>query len=453
MLEDQLPLGLTFDDVLLMPAYSEVLPSEVDLHARLTRSLTLNIPILAAAMDTVTESRTAICLAREGGIGIIHKNMSIEQQAIEVTRVKKSESGMIVDPVTISPDKTIKDALAIMDHYHISGVPVTSRGKLAGILTHRDLRFESDLSRKIKELMTAKDLVTVSEEVSLEQAKVILHKHRIEKLLVVNDDNELIGLITTKDIEKARQFPRAAKDKKGRLLVGAAVGTGRDRAERVEALVKAGVDVIVVDTAHGESKNVIETVKAVKRSHPDLQVVAGNIARPSAVRRLAEAGADAVKVGIGPGSICTTRVVAGVGVPQLTAIAECAKAAAEFDIPVIADGRREVQRRSGEGHRGRRRYGDARLHVRRHRRIPRRYHHVPGPLLQSLSRHGVHLGHDAGLERPLLPGRRQRRAQAGARGHRRARALQGQPVGGSSISSWAACARAWATRAAIPSSG
>ncbi len=338
MLEDQLPLGLTFDDVLLMPAYSEVLPSEVNLTARLTRTLTINIPILSAAMDTVTESRTAICLAREGGIGIIHKNMSVEQQAIEVTRVKKSESGMIVDPVTISPEKTIKDALAIMDHYHISGVPVTVRRKLVGILTHRDLRFEKNLTRKVKEMMTSKNLITVSGEVSLEEAKVILHKHRIEKLLVVNDKQELIGLITTKDIEKARRFPNAAKDKKGRLLVGAAVGTGKDRAERVKALVKAGVDVIVLDTAHGDSKNVITALKSIKRSYPKMQVIAGNIARPEAVERLVKAGVDAVKVGIGPGSICTTRVVAGVGVPQLTAIAECSKVAAKYDVPVIADG-------------------------------------------------------------------------------------------------------------------
>ena len=338
MLDESIPLGLTFDDVLLMPAYSEVLPYDTVLSTRLTRRINLNLPLLSAAMDSVTESRSAICMAREGGIGIIHKNMSIEEQALQVQQVKKSESGMIVDPVTISPEKTIKDALAIMDRYHISGVPVTVRRKLVGILTHRDLRFESNLNRKVKELMTSKNLITVTEEVSLEEAKVILHKHRIEKLLVVDKKQMLTGLITTKDIEKARQYPNAAKDSKGRLLVGAAVGTGEDRKERAEELLNAGVDVIVVDTAHGNSRNVIETVRELKNKAPLSQIIAGNIATGDAAERLIDAGADAVKVGIGPGSICTTRIVAGVGVPQITAIDSVKKACELFGVPVIADG-------------------------------------------------------------------------------------------------------------------
>jgi IMP dehydrogenase len=338
MYEANPPLGLTFDDVLLQPVYSEILPSQVKLRTRLTRTINLNIPILTAAMDTVTESRTAISMAREGGIGIIHKNMTIENQAVEVLKVKKSESGMIVDPVTISPEKTIREALAIMDLYHISGVPVTVRKKLVGILTHRDLRFESKLTRKVKELMTSKNLITVTENVDLEEAKVILHRHRIEKLLVVDKANNLIGLITTKDIEKARQYPQAAKDKAGRLLCGAAVGTGADRDERVKALVKAGADVIVVDTAHGNSKGVIDSVKSIKRTYPHIQVIAGNIATPDGAERLIKAGADAVKVGIGPGSICTTRIVAGVGVPQITAIGTCAEMCKKYDVPLIADG-------------------------------------------------------------------------------------------------------------------
>lgn len=338
MLDKIVPLGLTFDDVLLQPAYSEVLPKNVTLKARLTRNLNLNIPILSAAMDSVTEARTAISMAREGGIGIIHKNMDIETQAMEVIRVKKSESGMIIDPVTISPNKTIKDALAIMDRFHISGVPVTVRKKLVGILTHRDLRFESKLTRKISELMTSKNLITVTESVSLEEAKVILHKHRIEKLLVVDKKNNLIGLITTKDIEKARKYPHAAKDDKGRLLVGAAIGTGADRDQRAQALVKAGVDVLVVDTAHGNSLGVIEAVKAIKKKFKNVQVIAGNVATADGAERLIKAGADGIKVGIGPGSICTTRIVAGVGVPQVTAIADCSEVGKKYGVPIIADG-------------------------------------------------------------------------------------------------------------------
>ena len=338
MPDDHLPLGLTFDDVLLLPAYSEVLPAEVDLHSRLTRNIGLNIPLVSAAMDTVTESRTAICMAREGGVGIVHKNLPIEVQATEVFKVKKSESGMIVDPVTISPEKTIKDALAIMDRYRISGVPVTRRNKLIGILTHRDLRFEDKLQRRVKELMTADKLVTVTEEVSLEEARKILHKHRIEKLPVVDGKGNLIGLITSKDIEKAQKFPQAVKDSKGRLLVGAAVGPGEDRDRRVAALAQAGVDIFVVDTAHGNSKSVVESVRAIKKAHPEIDVIAGNVAAADGAERLIKAGADGVKVGIGPGSICTTRVVAGVGVPQITAISDCAKVCRAHDVPLIADG-------------------------------------------------------------------------------------------------------------------
>ncbi len=338
MLSNNLMEGLTFDDVLLMPAYSELLPSDVDLSTHLTQSLVLNRPFLSAAMDTVTEARTAITMAREGGVGIIHKNMSIEAQAREVSRVKKSESGMIVSPVTIGPSKSIKEALDIMEMYHISGVPVTVRRKLVGILTNRDLRFETNLSRKVNELMTSENLITVDETVGLEEAKVLLHKHRIEKLPVVDAKGNLVGLITTKDIEKAVQYPDAAKDGHGRLLAGAAIGVGGDRAERVAELVANDVDVICIDSAHGNSKNVVMAVEKTKAEHPHLQVVAGNIATGDAAQRLIDAGADAVKVGIGPGSICTTRIVAGVGMPQITAIHEVSKVAGQYKIPVIADG-------------------------------------------------------------------------------------------------------------------
>lgn len=338
MFDENLKLGLTYDDVLLQPAYSEVLPAQVNLTAQLTRNISLNIPIVSAAMDSVTESLTAISLAREGGIGIIHKNMSVESQAIEVVKVKKSESGMIVDPVTISPEHTIRDALAMMEQYNISGVPVTLGKKLVGILTHRDLRFESHLDRLVKELMTSENLVTVKENVALEEAKVILHKHRIEKLLVVDKQGDLIGLITTKDIEKARKYPCAAKDGKGRLLVGAAVGAASDFLDRADALVDSGVDVLVVDTAHGNSKGVIDAVRSLKKTHPGVDVVAGNVATTDGAERLIAAGADGIKVGIGPGSICTTRVVAGVGVPQITAVADCSKICAKHGIPIIADG-------------------------------------------------------------------------------------------------------------------
>ncbi|MBP1685255.1 MAG: guaB [Deltaproteobacteria bacterium] len=330
--------GLTFDDVLLVPARSDFLPREADPGTQLTRQIRLNIPLISAAMDTVTESRTAIAMAQEGGIGAIHRNLPIEQQALEVEKVKKSESGMILDPVTVDPDQRIVDALEIMGRYRISGLPVTQGGKLVGILTNRDLRFEKRLDRKVREVMTRENLITGRPGIGLEEAKEILHANRIEKLLIVDSENHLKGLITVKDIQKAAQFPNACKDHLGRLRVAAAVGTGDDRTERVSALVRAGADALVIDTAHGHSANVIETLQEIKRSHPTIEVVAGNVATEEGARELARAGADAIKVGMGPASICTTRVVSGVGVPQLTAVADCARVARDYGIPVIADG-------------------------------------------------------------------------------------------------------------------
>jgi len=330
--------SLTFDDVILSPSYSEILPSEADVQTQLTKEITLNIPLVSAAMDTVTESELAISIARQGGIGIIHRNLSPKDQAREVDRVKRSESGMIVDPITISPEQKIADALQIMKKYHISGVPVTVEGYLVGILTNRDLRFVEDLDLKVEAVMTRENLVTVDEKIGIEESKALLHKHRIEKLLVVDKDYRLKGLITIKDIQKAIMFPQSSKDRFGRLRVGAAVGVGPDREERVAALVRRGVDVIVVDTSHGHSKNVLETVRDIKRTYPDLQVVGGNIATGQAVEDLSKAGADGVKIGVGPGSICTTRIVAGVGVPQISAIMDCAEASKRLAIPLIADG-------------------------------------------------------------------------------------------------------------------
>ncbi len=331
--------GLTFDDVLLVPQKSNVLPREVDVSSQLTRSLRLNIPIVSAAMDTVTESRLAIALAREGGIGIIHKNLSIEEQAEEVDRVKRSESGMIYNPITLSSDKRVADALALMKKYSISGIPIVDEGKLVGILTNRDLRFETDHSRPIREVMTSENLVTAPLGTTLEEAEILLQKHRIEKLLVVDEDGNLKGLITVKDIQKKRQYPNAAKDSRGRLLVGAAVGVTTDAMERAQALVDAGVDVLVVDTAHGHSEGVLNTVRKIKARFGDqVQIVAGNVATAAGTEALIDAGVDAVKVGIGPGSICTTRVVAGVGVPQITAIMECSAVCQKHGIPLIADG-------------------------------------------------------------------------------------------------------------------
>jgi IMP dehydrogenase len=330
--------SLTFDDVLLQPCYSEILPTEVDVQTQLTREITLNIPLVSAAMDTVTASEMAISMARQGGIGIIHRNLAVKDQAKEVDRVKRSESGMIVDPITINPDQRISDALQIMKKYHISGVPVTVNGYLKGILTNRDLRFVENLDLKVEEVMTKEHLITVDEKIDIETCKALLHKHRIEKLLVVDKSNRLKGLITIKDIQKAIMFPDSAKDPLGRLRVGAAVGVGPDRDERVSALTKRGVDVIVVDTSHGHSKNVIETVKLIKKRYTDVQVIAGNVASAEAVTDLVKAGVDGIKIGVGPGSICTTRIVAGVGVPQISAILDCAKAANKLGVPLIADG-------------------------------------------------------------------------------------------------------------------
>lgn len=332
--------ALTFDDVLLVPQYSEVLPKDVKIDTRLTRQLRINIPLVSAAMDTVTEAALAKALAREGGIGIIHKNLTPDEQARQVSIVKKTENGIIYDPITVTPDMTVKEAIDLMAEYKIGGLPVVDEeGRLVGLLTNRDIRFEKNLSKKIKDLMTPREkLIVAPPDISLEKAKEILHQHRIEKLPLVSKDNKLVGLITIKDIMSVIEHPNAARDEKGRLLVGAAVGTSPETMERVEKLVKAGVDVIVIDTAHGHSRRVIETLEMIKADYPDLPVVAGNVATPEGTEALIKAGADAVKVGVGPGSICTTRVVAGVGVPQLTAVMECSEVARKYDVPIIADG-------------------------------------------------------------------------------------------------------------------
>jgi len=338
MLDPEIREGLTFDDVLLLPAHSQVLPRDVDLTTYLTPQIKLNIPLLSAAMDTVTEARTAITMAREGGIGIVHKNISPAAQALEVDQVKKSESGMIVDPITMDPDQKIYEALELMKKYRISGVPITKNGHLVGILTNRDLRFETQLDQPISNVMTKDKLVTVPPGTTLEEAKKHLHEHRIEKLLVVDDSYELQGLITIKDIEKVRKYPNACKDDMGRLRVGAAVGVGDDFEERLSLLVNTGVDAIIIDTAHGHSQSVIDAVAEARRNYPELSLIAGNIATANAAEALIKAGANAVKVGIGPGSICTTRVVAGVGVPQITAIADVSSITRKFGVPLIADG-------------------------------------------------------------------------------------------------------------------
>jgi IMP dehydrogenase len=331
--------ALTFDDVLLVPNYSEVLPTQVDVRTKLTKRITLNIPIMSAAMDTVTESELAIAIAREGGIGIIHKNMSIEEQAEEVDRVKRSESGMIVKPVTVKPEQTIAEAESLMKKYKISGLPVVNdEGKLVGIITNRDIRFVKDFSKKIADVMTKENLKTVPVGTTLEEAKEILHRYKIEKLPVVDENGYLKGLITIKDIEKKEKYPNACKDELGRLMVGAAIGVGEEAVRRAEALIEAGADVIVIDTAHGHSKGVISMVEKIKGLFPDVDVIAGNVATPEATEALIKAGADAVKVGIGPGSICTTRIVAGVGVPQLSAVMNCAEVADKYDVSIIADG-------------------------------------------------------------------------------------------------------------------
>ena len=336
---NDMPLTLTFDDVLLLPAQTAVLPRDVDVRTQLSRTIPMNIPLVSAAMDTVTEADTAISMAREGGIGIIHRNMSVERQVTEVDKVKKSESGMIVDPVTMRPHQKIAEVLDVMQRYRISGVPIVGDGKkLVGIVTNRDLRFETNLDQEVSEVMTKENLVTALEGITLEESKILLHQNRIEKLLVVNEKGELRGLITIKDIMKIKKYPNACKDRLGRLRVGAAVGVGPDRDARVEALVKAGVDVIAVDSAHGHAEAVLESVRVIKKRFPDMDLIAGNVATAAGARDLCRAGADAVKVGVGPGSICTTRVVAGVGVPQISAVMECAKVAREFGVPIVADG-------------------------------------------------------------------------------------------------------------------
>lgn len=330
--------GLTFDDVLLIPAHSDVLPRDVDVRTHLTQNVTLNIPVMSAGMDTVTEAEMAIAMAREGGIGVIHKNMSIDEQAREVKLVKRSEHGIIVDPIYLAPDNTLSDADELMNKYHISGVPITENGKLVGIITNRDMRFETDLSRPISDIMTSNGLITAPEHTTMEEAKRILQAHRIEKLPLVDDDGHLKGLITIRDIEKMRKFPNSNKDSDGRLKVAAAIGVTSDVEDRVEALLDAKADVLVIDTAHGHSEGVLQTIRRLRKAFPHLELIAGNVATYDATKALIEAGVSAVKVGIGPGSICTTRVIAGIGVPQITAIYDCAKAAEGTGIPIIADG-------------------------------------------------------------------------------------------------------------------
>ena len=330
--------GLTFDDVLLIPAHSDVLPRDVDVRTHLTQNVTLNIPVMSAGMDTVTEAEMAIAMAREGGIGVIHKNMSIDEQAREVKLVKRSEHGIIVDPIYLAPDNTLSDADELMNKYHISGVPITENGKLVGIITNRDMRFETDLSRPISDIMTSKGLITAPEHTTMEEAKRILQAHRIEKLPLVDDDGHLKGLITIRDIEKMRKYPNSNKDSDGRLKVAAAIGVTSDVEDRVEALLDAKADVLVIDTAHGHSEGVLQTIRRLRKAFPHLELIAGNVATYDATKALIEAGVSAVKVGIGPGSICTTRVLAGIGVPQITAIYDCAKAAEGTGIPIIADG-------------------------------------------------------------------------------------------------------------------
>ena len=330
--------GLTFDDVLLIPAHSDVLPRDVDVRTHLTQNVTLNIPVMSAGMDTVTEAEMAIAMAREGGIGVIHKNMSIDEQAREVKLVKRSEHGIIVDPIYLAPDNTLSDADELMNKYHISGVPITENGKLVGIITNRDMRFETDLSHPISDIMTSNGLITAPEHTTMEEAKRILQAHRIEKLPLVDDDGHLKGLITIRDIEKMRKFPNSNKDSDGRLKVAAAIGVTSDVEDRVEALLDAKADVLVIDTAHGHSEGVLKTIRRLRKAFPHLELIAGNVATYDATKALIEAGVSAVKVGIGPGSICTTRVIAGIGVPQITAIYDCAKAAEGTGIPIIADG-------------------------------------------------------------------------------------------------------------------
>ena len=411
--------ALTFDDVLLVPAFSEVLPKDTSLATRFTRNIELKLPLVSAAMDTVTEARLAIAIAQEGGIGIVHKNLTPAEQAAQVARVKRYESGLLRDPVVITPNTPVREVMALSDQLGVSGFPVCDGGKVVGIVTGRDLRFETRYDQPVREIMTPRErLVTVPDGTTPEEAKALLNKHKLERLLVVNDAFELKGLITVKDITKQLNFPNAARDATGRLRVGAAVGVGEGTEERVAALVKAGVDAIVVDTAHGHSKGVIERVRWVKRNYPQIEVIGGNIATGAAALALVEAGADAVKVGIGPGSICTTRIVAGVGVPQIMAIDSVATALKGTG---ALDCRRwhPLQRRHRQGHRRWRGHGDDGGHVCWHRRGAGRGHPVPRPQLQELPRHGLHRCHAAGQRRPLLPGIQHRQPQCGQAGARR----------------------------------
>ena len=439
MINFPVPEALTFDDVLLLPAKSDVVPTEVNTQVQLTRNIRLNIPLIGAAMDTVTESRMAIALAQQGGLGIVHRNLSIEQQAGEIDKVKRSESGMIVDPVTIEPERKISDALDLMRRYRISGVPVTRARRLVGILTNRDLRFETRTDIPISQIMTKDNLITVPVGTTLEQAEQILHQHRVEKLLVVDDNYELKGLITVKDIQKKLKYPSAAKDEQGRLRVGAAVGATGDFLERAQEMVRNKCDVLAIDSAHGHSTRVLEAIKAIKHALPNVSLLAGNVATYEATAELISCGADGVKVGIGPGSICTTRIVTGAGVPQITAIAEASRAARDTGVPDHRRRRREIFRRHLQGDCRRSQRGHDRLAAGRNRRESRRDHSLPGPHLQGLSRHGIAGRHGAGLQRTLLPepgrsgrsaprpgfgnGRGQPAGQAGSRRHRRPRSL------------------------------
>ena len=430
MADQDLPLALTFDDVLLMPGRSAVHPAQVDVTSRLTRAIRLNIPILSAAMDTVTEAPLAIAMAQHGGLGVIHRNMPIARQAEEVDMVKRSESGMIVDPVTIRPDRLVREALDQMARFRISGLPVVDEhGQLKGILTNRDLRFCTEVDRPIADFMTKEHLVTAPVGTTLEAAKALLHKHRIEKLLVVDDEGNLKGLITVKDIKKAQEYPNACKDALGRLRVAAAVGAGTDLDQRCAALVAAKVDLLCLDSSHGHSEKVLAAAQRIKERFPEVPLMAGNVATFEGARDLIALGVDAVKVGVGPGSICTTRVVTGAGVPQITAILECARACRERRRPADRRRRHQVLRRHHQGARRRRRHGHDRVAVRGGGRVPGRTDPLPGAHVQGVPRHGLP-GRDEdrrGRARPVLPERRGA-LQAGARGDRGHGAVQGTPV-------------------------
>ncbi len=423
--------GLTFDDVLIRPGLSEVLPADVDIRSHITRSIAVNIPIIASAMDTVTEVQMAIAMAQAGGIGVIHRNLDPDAQAAQVRQVKKFESGMVVNPLTIEPGATLQEALDLMKENRISGIPVVERvrdhqpGKLVGILTNRDVRFATDPQQRVAELMTKDKLITVREGVSQDEAKRLLHQHRIEKLLVVDDQYRCVGLITVKDIEKAVTNPNACKDEQGRLRVAAATTVGDKGFARTEALIAAGVDLVVVDTAHGHSRYVLDAVNRIKKMSNAVQVVAGNVATSEGAKALIDCGADAIKVGIGPGSICTTRIVAGVGVPQLTAIMDSVEAAKKAGIPVIADGGIKYSGDLAKALAAGADVRHGRLIARRHRRDAGRGVSVPGPLLQELPRHGFGRRHGARLGRPLFPAGHQGLAQAGAGRRRGSGRLQG----------------------------